>query len=103
MGKFVLLKIKNDVYRLRYVEENKIDTLKNYIILHTKENITYNIILHILKYKINILNFYHNKEMIKVLKNNDIKIMNIDYITFLKFISQLKTFYNFFMLNGNSC
>lgn len=92
MGKYVLIKIRNDVYRLIYVEENEIDTLKNYIILHSKKNITYSITFQILKYKINLLNYYHNKEMIKILKNNDIKIVNIDYISFLKFISQVNHF-----------
>lgn len=92
MGKYVLIKIRNDVYRLIHVEENEIDTLKNYIVLHSKKNITYNITFQILKYKINLLNFYHNKEMIKILKNNDIKIINIDYISFLKFISQVNHF-----------
>lgn len=103
MGKYVLLKVRNDVYRLTHVDDSKIDNLRNYLVLYSKENISYNIILQILKYKINLLNFYHSQEMIKVLKNDDIKIVNIDYISFLKFVKQLKLFYNFFMLNGNSC
>lgn len=85
---YILRKYKNDVYKLEKV--SSYDNIVNFIILNIKDTLSNLIVINILKHHISVLNNSNKEIMLKVNEKNDIIIVNMKYIDFIKFLKKIK-------------
>lgn len=84
---YILVKQKNNIYKLENTLQTK--NVKNYIKLNIRDSISKSIVLMILKYKINVLNSINRDILITINENNDIILVNMSYLPFVKFFNQI--------------